>query len=144
MYRTKVMVIYVFGLFMTVIDGTMVNVALPTLANEFGVPTTDMEWVAVGYLLALAAMIPAAGWLGDRSWPGFGVLAEQRIQLIFAAAICCRKWSCCDIPTVANHATASPMRATGLTVCVQVCEQLLCSRQLCLLLLSTFVVPASS
>jgi len=42
MYRTKVMVIYVFGLFMTVIDGTMVNVALPTLANEFGVPTTDM------------------------------------------------------------------------------------------------------
>jgi EmrB/QacA subfamily drug resistance transporter len=66
MYRTKVMVIYIFGLFMTVIDGTMVNVALPTLADEFGVPTTDIEWVAVGYLLALAAMIPAAGWLGDR------------------------------------------------------------------------------
>ena len=66
MYRTKVMVIYIFGLFMTVIDGTMVNVALPTLADEFGVSTTDIEWVAVGYLLALAAMIPAAGWLGDR------------------------------------------------------------------------------
>ena len=66
MYRTKVMVIYIFGLFMTVIDGTMVNVALPTLADEFGVPTTEIEWVAVGYLLALAAMIPAAGWLGDR------------------------------------------------------------------------------
>ncbi len=65
-YRTKVLVIYVFGLFMTVIDGTMVNVALPTLAEEFGVPTTDIEWVAVGYLLALAAVIPAAGWLGDR------------------------------------------------------------------------------
>ncbi len=66
MYRTQVMVIYIFGLFMTVIDGTMVNVALPTLADEFGVATTDIEWIAVGYLLALAAVIPAAGWLGDR------------------------------------------------------------------------------
>ena len=31
----------------------MVNVALPTMAHEFGVPTTDVEWIAVGYLLAL-------------------------------------------------------------------------------------------
>jgi MFS family permease len=44
----------------------MVNVALPTLAEDFDVPTTDIEWIAVGYLLALAAVIPAAGWLGDR------------------------------------------------------------------------------
>jgi EmrB/QacA subfamily drug resistance transporter len=52
--------------FMTVMDGTMVNVALPTLAEEFGVASTDIEWVAVGYLLSLAAVIPVAGWLGDR------------------------------------------------------------------------------
>jgi EmrB/QacA subfamily drug resistance transporter len=44
----------------------MVNVALPTLAEEFGVASTDIEWVAVGYLLSLAAMIPVAGWLADR------------------------------------------------------------------------------
>ena len=54
------------GLFMTIIDGTMVNVALPTMADDFGVPTTDIEWIAVGYLLTYAAVIPAAGWLGDR------------------------------------------------------------------------------
>ena len=65
-YRNKVMVVYVIGVFMTVIDGTMVNVALPRLAEEFDVASTDIEWVAVGYLLALAAVIPAAGWLGDR------------------------------------------------------------------------------
>ncbi|MFA9420651.1 MAG: BatA domain-containing protein [Gammaproteobacteria bacterium] len=35
----------------------MVNVALPTLAEEFGVLTTDIEWVAVGYLLGLAAVV---------------------------------------------------------------------------------------
>lgn len=60
------MVVYVLAVFMTVMDGTMVNVALPTLAEEFGVGATDIEWVAVGYLLSLAAMIPVAGWLSDR------------------------------------------------------------------------------
>ncbi len=65
-YPSKVMTVYILGLFMTIIDGTMVNVALPTMAKDFGVPTTDIEWVAVGYLLTYAAVIPAAGWLGDR------------------------------------------------------------------------------
>ncbi|MEL6892938.1 MAG: MDR family MFS transporter, partial [Actinomycetota bacterium] len=60
------MAVYILGLFMTIIDGTIVNVALPTLASELDVPTTDIEWVAVSYLLALAAVIPVAGWLGDR------------------------------------------------------------------------------
>ncbi len=65
-YRYRVMTVYIVGLFMTIIDGTIVNVALPTLAEEFGVASTNIEWVAVVYLLALAAVIPAAGWLGDR------------------------------------------------------------------------------
>jgi len=65
-YRSQVMVVYVMAVFMTVIDGTMVNVALPSLAREFDVASTDIEWIAVGYLLSFAAIIPAAGWLGDR------------------------------------------------------------------------------
>ena len=65
-YPSKVMTVYILGLFMTIIDGTMVNVALPQMAKDFGVPTTDIEWVSVGYLLTYAAVIPAAGWLGDR------------------------------------------------------------------------------
>lgn len=65
-YRTKVLVIFVLALCMTIIDGTMVNVALPTLADEFGVASTDIEWIAVGYLLSFATVIPASGWLGDR------------------------------------------------------------------------------
>ncbi len=65
-YKYRVMAVYIVGLSMTIIDGTAVNVALPTLARQFGVPTTDIEWVALAYLLTLAAVIPAAGWLGDR------------------------------------------------------------------------------
>lgn len=65
-YERRVLVIYISAIFMTVIDGTMVNVALPTMAEQFGVRPSDIEWVAVGYLLAVATVIPAAGWLGDR------------------------------------------------------------------------------
>lgn len=65
-YERKVLVIYILAIFMTVIDGTMVNVALPTMAKTFGVRASDVEWIAVGYLLAVATVIPAAGWLGDR------------------------------------------------------------------------------
>ena len=65
-YRQQVMVAYVFAVFMTVIDSTMLNVALPDIAADFGVAATDAEWTVVGFLLAVAAIIPAAGWLGDR------------------------------------------------------------------------------
>ena len=65
-YRYRVMVVYIAGLFMTIVDGTIVNVALPTLAREFDVASTEIEFVSIAYLLAFAAVIPAAGWLGDR------------------------------------------------------------------------------
>ena len=39
----------VVALFTTVIDGTMVNVALPRMADEFGVEAGEVDWIAVGY-----------------------------------------------------------------------------------------------
>lgn len=51
---------------MTILNGTAVNVAFPSLAQSFGVESTDIEWVALAFFLALASVIPAAGWLGDR------------------------------------------------------------------------------
>lgn len=65
-YKTAVTVVYILGLFIQILDATIVNVALPTLADEFGVLVTEVEWVVVAYLLALASAIPAAGWLSDR------------------------------------------------------------------------------
>jgi EmrB/QacA subfamily drug resistance transporter len=65
-YEYVVAIVFVTGLFMEILDTTIVNVALPTLAREFGVGTTDVEWVVVAYLLSLAVWIPASGWIGDR------------------------------------------------------------------------------
>jgi EmrB/QacA subfamily drug resistance transporter len=92
-YRYRVMAVYIVGLFMTIIDGTIVNVALPTLAREFNVASTDIEWVSVAYLLAFAAVIPAAGWLGDR----FGT---KRVFLVALAIFVVASGLCGAAPTL--------------------------------------------
>jgi len=44
----------------------IVNVALPTLSSDFDAPLSDVQWTVIAYLLALAVVIPASGWIGDR------------------------------------------------------------------------------
>ena len=65
-YKWIVATIFVVGLFMDIMDTTIVNVALPTLRNEFHASEAAVEWVVIGYLLSLAVWIPASGWIGDR------------------------------------------------------------------------------
>ena len=61
-----VAVVFVLGLFVEIMDTTIVNVAIPTLSAEFDSSRASMEWVVLGYLLSLAIWIPASGWIGDR------------------------------------------------------------------------------
>ena len=65
-YKWLVAAAFVLGLFMDILDTTIVNVALPTLAKDFAADTNTIEWVVTGYLLSLALWIPASGWLGDK------------------------------------------------------------------------------
>ena len=48
------------------LDTTVVNVALPSLTRELGTSTRDLQWIVDGYNLAFAALVLAAGSLGDR------------------------------------------------------------------------------
>ena len=65
-YKWLVGIVYIMALFMDLLDMTVINVAVPTLAKEFNANTTTIEWVVTGYLLSLALFIPISGWLGDR------------------------------------------------------------------------------
>jgi len=51
---------------MAAIDMQIVNVALPTLSHDFDAPLADVQWTVISYLLTLAVVIPASGWIGDR------------------------------------------------------------------------------
>jgi EmrB/QacA subfamily drug resistance transporter len=58
--------VVVLGAIMAMIDMTVVNVALEQLIVEFDTTLDRMQWVATGYTLALATVIPLSGWAADR------------------------------------------------------------------------------
>src|SRR4051794_1491706 len=51
---------------MSILDTTIVNVALDRLGSELHTSIADIQWVVTGYLLSLAAVIPISGWAGRR------------------------------------------------------------------------------
>jgi EmrB/QacA subfamily drug resistance transporter len=53
------------GTFMATLDGSIVNVSLPTIARELGVGISDIEWVVVAYLLTIGALLLTFGRLGE-------------------------------------------------------------------------------
>lgn len=56
----------ILGSGMAMLDGTIVNVALPRIGEELDASVSGLQWVLDGYLLALASLILIAGSLGDR------------------------------------------------------------------------------
>ncbi|HFK3154705.1 MFS transporter [Citrobacter sedlakii] len=58
--------IVAFGFFMQSLDTTIVNTALPSMATSLGESPLHMHRVIVSYVLTVAVMLPASGWLADR------------------------------------------------------------------------------
>ncbi|HWF83446.1 MAG TPA: DHA2 family efflux MFS transporter permease subunit, partial [Vicinamibacterales bacterium] len=58
--------VVILGAIMSILDTTVVNVAINTLAARFHTTLPTIQWVATGYTLALATVIPLSGWIADR------------------------------------------------------------------------------
>ena len=58
--------VVLLGAIMSILDTTVVNVAIDHLAVAFRSSLTSIQWVITGYTLALAAVIPVTGWAADR------------------------------------------------------------------------------
>ncbi|MEO3785189.1 DHA2 family efflux MFS transporter permease subunit [Actinocorallia sp. B10E7] len=85
--KVAVSVVFVCSMFISILDTTVVNVALPKMAESFGVPVGGIGAVVTGYLVSLAVVIPASGWLADR----FGYRRVFLVALGFftaASALC--------------------------------------------------------
>jgi MFS family permease len=84
--------VVVIGAFMSILDTTIVNVALATLSRDLHSPLDTIQWVATGYLVALAVVIPMTGWASER----FGA---KRLWMVVVAlfiagsALCGFAWS---------------------------------------------------
>jgi EmrB/QacA subfamily drug resistance transporter len=67
----KIAGVVVLGAIMSILDITVVNVALPTFQDEFGTPSSPIAystvaWTVTAYTLALATVIPLTGWAANR------------------------------------------------------------------------------
>lgn len=65
-YRYAVALAAALGLFMAVMDSTVVNVALSTMLQDFHTDINTIQWVITAYTLVQAALIPTAGYLSNR------------------------------------------------------------------------------
>jgi|tagenome__1003787_1003787.scaffolds.fasta_scaffold20931666_2 EmrB/QacA subfamily drug resistance transporter len=62
----KIAGVVVLGAIMSILDITVVSVALPTFQVEFDATYAEVAWTMTGYTLALATVIPLSGWAADR------------------------------------------------------------------------------
>src|SRR6202012_5288569 len=65
-YVWRISAVVVLGSIMSILDTTIVNVALDTLHVDLHTSLDGIQWVATAYLLALAAGIPVSGWSARR------------------------------------------------------------------------------
>ncbi len=74
--------VVILGMIMSILDTTIVNVALHTLSHDLHSPLSQVQWVITGYLLALAAVIPVTGWAARR----FGAKQVYMTSLVLFTA----------------------------------------------------------
>jgi EmrB/QacA subfamily drug resistance transporter len=65
-YIWKIAGVVILGMIMSILDTTIVNVALRTLGHDLHSSLAQIQWVITGYLLSLAAVIPITGWAARR------------------------------------------------------------------------------
>src|SRR5262245_636802 len=91
-YKWLVTIAVIFGLFMAVLDATVVNIALPKLQAVFGASLNDIQWIVTAYTLAQTVSVPLFGYLADR----FGTKWIYIISLALftiASMLCGLSWS---------------------------------------------------
>jgi EmrB/QacA subfamily drug resistance transporter len=81
-YVWRISAVVILGSIMSILDTTIVNVALDTLGRELHSTVAQIQWVITGYMLSLAAVIPVTGWAARR----FGAKQVYVVSLILFTA----------------------------------------------------------
>jgi EmrB/QacA subfamily drug resistance transporter len=81
-YVWRISAVVIVGSIMSILDTTIVNVALATLGRELHSTIAEIQWVVTGYMLALAAVIPVTGWAARR----FGAKQVYLVSLVLFTA----------------------------------------------------------
>jgi len=85
-------IVVILGMIMSVLDTTIVNVALEDLSQELHAPLDDIQWVVTGYMLALAAVIPVTGWAASR-YSARRLYIASLVLFTLGSLLCGLSWS---------------------------------------------------
>jgi EmrB/QacA subfamily drug resistance transporter len=88
----RVAIVVVVGAIMSILDTTIVNVALESLSRDLHAPLSTVQWVATGYLLALATVIPLTGWAAEHFGPR-RVWMTVVTGFVITSGLCGLAWS---------------------------------------------------
>jgi EmrB/QacA subfamily drug resistance transporter len=94
------------GVFMQMLDSTIVNTALPAMAHGLGESPLRMQSVVIAYALTMAMLIPASGWLADR----FGT---RRVFLVAIVLFTLGSLLCARSVTLAQLAGSRVVQGVG-------------------------------
>ena len=82
----------IIGAFMAILDGSIVNVALPRMMAIFNSTADQIQWVMTGYLLASGVVVPVTGYLNDR-FGGKTLYIASLGAFTAGSALCGLAWS---------------------------------------------------
>ena len=83
----RIAIVVVLSSIMSILDTTIVNVALAGLSRDLHTPLNSIQWVVSAYLLALAAVIPISGW-AVRRFGAFRIYMQALILFTVGSALC--------------------------------------------------------
>jgi EmrB/QacA subfamily drug resistance transporter len=83
----RVATVIVLGMIMSILDTTIVNVALDSLSRDLHTSLSDIQWVVSAYLLALAAVIPLSAW-AVRRYSAYRVYMQALVLFTLGSALC--------------------------------------------------------
>jgi EmrB/QacA subfamily drug resistance transporter len=91
-YKWVMAIVLVFGAFMSILDQTVVNIAIPRLQSAFGADIHSVQWVITAYLLTQGAMTPTTPFLANR----IGIKRSYILSLVaftLGSVACGLSWS---------------------------------------------------
>lgn len=75
------------GMFLVILDSTIMNVAVPKLVSAFHTNLSTIQWVITAYTLSLSAVIPLAGWFSDR-FSSKRMFMTSIVLFVLASVLC--------------------------------------------------------
>ena len=88
----SVVIVIIIGVFMAILNGSIVNVALPQIMVIFNSTPDAIQWVLTSYMMTLGVLMPLSGYLGDT----FGYKRMYFLALalfVFGSILCGLSWS---------------------------------------------------